>query len=106
MSCRIDRVVAGDDLVVLYLSGRITAQELDMLRDLLGQEPGAVAICLKNVLLVDRDVVKLLASSEDNGIELRNCPAYIREWIARERVLTDGNRLDRGTGAREDVEDV
>ena len=27
----------------------------------------------------------LLALSEANGIELRHCPAYIREWITRER---------------------
>jgi len=106
MSCRIDRLVAGDHLVVLCISGRIRAQDLDMLRDLLGRESGAVAIDLKGVLLVDCEVVKLLALSEANGIELRNCPAYIREWIARERAQTDANRSDLGTGAREDIEDV
>jgi hypothetical protein len=86
MSCRIDRVVSGEDLVVFRVSGRITAQELGMLQDLLRQESGAVAIDLKDVLLVDREAVKLLASTEFNGLELRNCPAYIREWITRERV--------------------
>jgi hypothetical protein len=29
--------------------------------------------------------VKLLALTEARGVELRNCPAYIREWIERER---------------------
>jgi len=106
MSCRIDRLVGEDHLVVLCISGRIRAQDLDMLRDLLGQESGAVAIDLKSVLLVDREVIKLLAFSEANGIELRNCPAYIREWIARERAQTDANRSEQGTAAREDVEDV
>ena len=106
MSCRIDRLIAGDHLVVLCISGRIRAQDLDMLRDLLRQESGAVAIDLKGVLLVDREVVKLLALSEANGIELRNCPAYIREWVARERAQTDANRSEQGTAAREDVEDV
>ena len=77
-----------------------------MLRDLLGQESGAVAIDLKSVLLVDREVIKLLAFSEANGIELRNCPAYIREWVAREKAQTDANRSEQGTAAREDVEDV
>jgi hypothetical protein len=86
MSCRIDRVASGEDLVVFRVSGRITAQELGMLQDLLRQESGAVAIDLKDVLLVDREAVKLLASTEFNGLELRNCPAYIREWITRERV--------------------
>jgi hypothetical protein len=30
-------------------------------------------------------MMKLLAINEANGIELRHCPAYIREWIRRER---------------------
>jgi hypothetical protein len=86
MSCRIDRRVTDDDLVLLCISGRITAEDLDMLRDVLAGESGAVAIDLGNVLLVDRDVVKLLITWEANGVELRNCPAYIREWIAREKA--------------------
>ena len=86
MSCRIDRNVVGEDLVILCISGRIAAQDVDMLRGLLEQETGAVAIDLKNVLLADREAVKLLAVCESNGTELRNCPAYIREWITRERA--------------------
>jgi hypothetical protein len=35
--------------------------------------------------LADRDAVTLLARTEGNGIELRHCPAYIREWVTRER---------------------
>src|SRR5262245_3522224 len=86
MSCRIDRQVTDEGLVILCISGRITAKDLDMLRDLLAAETGAVAIDLGNVLLVDRDVVKLLMISEGNGVELRNCPGYVREWIAREKA--------------------
>ena len=44
-----------------------------------------VAIELAEIELVDRDAVKLLALAEANGIELRHCPAYIREWMTRER---------------------
>jgi hypothetical protein len=29
--------------------------------------------------------MKLLAINEAKGIELRHCPAYVREWITRER---------------------
>src|SRR6266851_487811 len=106
MTCRVDRIVSGDHLVVLCISGRITGQDLDMLRDLLGLENGAVAIDFKGVLLVDREVAKFLAVSEANGIELRNCPAYIREWVARERAQTHEEQSNQGTGAREDIEDV
>jgi len=88
MSCRIDRLVSGANLIVLRISGGITGENVDMLRDLLGQERDTVAIDLKDVLLVDREAVKLLASSEANGIELRNCPAYIREWVEREKAQT------------------
>jgi hypothetical protein len=39
---------------------------------------------LKEVKLVDRDVVSFLAGCEAKGVKLVNCPAYIREWIERE----------------------
>ena len=90
MSCRIDRVVIREDLDVLCISGRITGDDVDMLRGVLEQEPSGFAIDLKNVLLVDREAVRLLALREANGTELRNCPPYIREWVTRERVETKG----------------
>jgi hypothetical protein len=86
MSCRIDRVVSAEHLVVLFISGRITGEHVDMLRGVLEQELRGFAIDLKHVLLVDREAVKLLALRETNGTELRNCPPYIREWVTRERA--------------------
>jgi hypothetical protein len=46
---------------------------------------GRLALNLTEITFLDREAVRLL--SEANGIELRNCPAYIREWVAKERVL-------------------
>ena len=87
--------------MILCTSGRITAQDVDMLRDLLDQEKSAVAIDLKDVLLVDREAVKLLARRESNGVELRNCPAYIREWVTRERAGARAREVEaRGSTAR------
>ena len=86
MSCRIDRVVTAENLVVLSISGRITEGHVDMLRGVMEQESGGFAIDLKNVLLVDREAVKLLALSESNGTQLRNCSPYIREWLNKERA--------------------
>jgi hypothetical protein len=74
----------AEDYVILRISGRITGEDLNVLRVSLEQERRA-AIDLKDILLVDREVVKLLALCESNGNELRNCPLYIREWITRER---------------------
>jgi hypothetical protein len=86
MTYRIDRVVIGQHHVILRISGRITGEDANVLRALLEEEEGrAAAIDLKDILLVDREVVKLLALCESNGNELRNCPMYIREWITRER---------------------
>jgi hypothetical protein len=87
MSCRIDRVVGRDGSVVLCVSGRITRQDLDTLRNSIEQEASVVAIDLKNVVLVDREIVKFLAQKL-NGTALRNCPPYIREWVTRERAET------------------
>ena len=70
--------------VVLRISGRIAGEDLEVLRTAL-EEGRVVAIDLAEVELVDRDAVKLLALTEANGIELRHCPAYIREWVTRER---------------------
>ena len=83
MTCRIDRVLIEQD-VVLRISGRISGEDLDVLRTAL-EEGRVVAIDLTEVELVDRDAVKVLARTERNGIELRHCPAYIREWVTRER---------------------
>lgn len=71
--------------MVFRVSGRIQAEHVDTLRELLGREKDGVAIDLTEVILVDREAVRLLAISEADGIEIRNCPAYIREWISRER---------------------
>ena len=103
MTCRIDRIVVEQDMVVLRISGRITGQDADMLRALLEQETSAVAIDLKHVLLVDHEAVKLLALHQSKGAELRNCPAYVREWVTRERrIRRRGTRDRRG----EDIEDA
>ena len=58
--------------------------------ELLRQESVALAIDLKNVSVVDRDAVQLLALTEYNGTKLRNCPKYVREWVTRERAEIRG----------------
>jgi hypothetical protein len=104
MSCRIDRVVTAEDLVVLHVSGRITGEDVDMLQALLDGERHAVAVDLKHVLLLDREVVKFLALRESNGTEIRNCPPYIREWVTRERAEAKAGWPEQGMKGREDIE--
>ena len=91
MTCKIDRLVVGGDVAILCISGQIIGQDVDLLRALLEQETRAPVLDLKDVVLVDREAVQLLAARESNGTELRNCPAYIREWITRERMDTNAS---------------
>ena len=97
MAFRIDRLTTERDFVVLRISGRITQDDVTVLRAAIDQERGALAIDLAEVGLVDRDTVNLLAFSEGRGIELRNCPAYIREWIDREQAQTPRDASEPGT---------
>ena len=81
---KILRSTNGD--VVFTVSGRLDADNISELSTLLAAEPtGRRAVLdLKDVVLVDRDTVRFLRAREHDGIALRNCPPYIREWIARE----------------------
>src|SRR5258707_5249381 len=75
MTCRIDRLVTDDDRVIFSISGRVTVEDLDVLRDALARETRPVAaVDLKNVLLIDRNAVTFMLVAEENGVELRNCP--------------------------------
>ena len=98
MTWRIDRVVGSDDVVALCISGRITKQEVDTLRNAIETEASAVAIDLKHVVLVDQEAVKFFAHRERNGTVLRNCPPYIREWVTRERA-----EMMRASGVLDDA---
>jgi hypothetical protein len=78
---------------VFVLSGRIEAEELEELQRLLDSERGAkrVALNLRDIQLVSKEVVRFLARCEQEGLLLEHCPAYIVEWIRRERQdLTTG----------------
>jgi hypothetical protein len=43
-----------------------------------------VLLDLSDLTLVDQGVVSFLKRSEAGGIELKNCPAYVREWMKQE----------------------
>ena len=71
--------------VVLRISGRIDAEHLSELRACLLRHGPSVVLDLDEVRLVDVGVVRFLARCEAEGMELRNCSRYIREWMGRER---------------------
>jgi hypothetical protein len=84
MTCRIDQLSTERGLV-LSISGQIAAEDLEVVRTALDGRC-VVAIELSELELVNRDAVRLLAEAEAEGIGLRSCPAYIREWITNERT--------------------
>jgi hypothetical protein len=43
-----------------------------------------IVLELKDVGVVDRDVVCFFVCCEADGVKLENCPSYIREWMERE----------------------
>jgi anti-anti-sigma regulatory factor len=83
---RIQRTASGE--IVFTVSGRMHSQNLAELKNLIDAEAAGhrIVLDLKELILVDRDAVRLLKRYESNGIELRNCSAYIRQWITREKA--------------------
>ena len=82
---KITRAANGE--VVFTLSGRMDAENVAEMKALFGSEPKGrrIVLDLKDLTLVDRDAVSFLQRCETDSIKLKNCPAYIREWITRER---------------------
>lgn len=82
---KIQRLANGE--VVFTLSGRMDAEQTVVLKTLFRDEAEGrqIVLDLKDLTLVDRDAVQFLKRCESDSIKLRNCPAYIREWIERER---------------------
>ena len=79
---------AVEGFVVFTLSGRIQMEHLGHLEELFEGEAveHSVVLDLKEVRLVEREAVMFLTRCEADGIRLDNCPAYIREWIEKERL--------------------
>jgi hypothetical protein len=70
----------------LRLSGRIQSDFIASIRSAMGDGCARKILDLSEVTLVDVGVIRFLISCEDEGIELEECPLYVREWILRERA--------------------
>ena len=87
MTCKIDRVLTPEGFIVLRVSGRVDRTHVEALSELTEKEKTTkgLAIDLTEVTVVSLEAVRALTTIEASGIELRNCPAYVREWISRVR---------------------
>ena len=69
----------------LRLSGRIQSDQIASIRSEMDHTCATKILDLTEVTLVDLGVVRFLITCEDEGIELVQCPPYVREWMIRER---------------------
>ena len=84
MTLRIERSVRKE-IMVFTLSGRMKAEEVAELKALFATDHRSIVLDLRDVRLADRDAVKFLRDCEADGMKLENCPAYVREWMNREK---------------------
>ena len=86
MVFRIETAARGRFRVVLP-SGRIKKEAIAELKRLCDLQPEKldVVVDLKDVTLVDREVIRFFMRCEADGVTLENCTPYIREWMEREK---------------------
>jgi hypothetical protein len=84
MTLRIERS-ARQRFTVFALSGRFEAEHVAELRQLFDHDYRDIILDLRDLRLADRDAVRFLRRCEADGMTLENCPAYIRQWIGREK---------------------
>ena len=70
----------------LRLIGRVQSNHIASIQSVMSDDCARKILDLSEVTLVDLEVVRFLISCEDEGIELVQCPPYVREWILRERA--------------------
>jgi hypothetical protein len=82
---RIQRSANGQ--VIFTLSGQLDEEQIAALERLIGSEAKGshIVLDLRDLTLVGRDSVSFLNRCETDGIELKNCGGYVREWITRQR---------------------
>jgi anti-anti-sigma regulatory factor len=99
MTLKIQRLVERMT-VVFALTGRVQAEQVPELEALLGSESSErdIVLDLRHVKLVDRDAVQFLATIEKAGTELRNCSAYVREWITQEKNAMQRKEIRNAAG--------
>ncbi len=69
----------------LLLSGRIQSDRIACIRSAMNDGCARKILDLSDVTLVDVVVVRFLIRCEEEGVELAQCPPYVREWMLRER---------------------
>jgi hypothetical protein len=72
--------------IILRLIGRVRFNCIEELRQRIENQKSHTVLDLAEVDLIDLQSIRFLRECQDRKIELRNCSAYVLEWIRRERV--------------------
>jgi hypothetical protein len=82
---RIQRWANGE--VVFTLSGQMDEEAIAELETLMNLETNGrrMVLDLKDLTLVNEAAITFFVRCEANSITLKNCPAYVREWINAKR---------------------
>jgi anti-anti-sigma regulatory factor len=86
MTFRIDRLVSEEDHIVFHVCGRVDIECLNTLKELIEAENVKIVLDLSEVTLAGCDAAVFFAVCELKGIELRNCPAFLRGWVDKEGI--------------------
>ena len=84
MTFRIERS-ARQGLSVFTLSGRMEAEQVAELTAVFDRGYRDIILDLREMRLADRAAVRFLRTCELEGVKIENCPAYVREWMDREK---------------------
>ena len=82
---KIEKDVNGS-VANLRLIGRIQSDAIACIRRAMDDGSVCKIFDVSEVTLVDLGVIRFLISCEDEGIELAQCPPWVREWMLCERA--------------------
>jgi hypothetical protein len=82
---KIGRTANGE--VVFTVSGRMDSGSIAELERVFRSEANGchMTLDLKDLTLANQDAINFLERCEAGGITLKNCPAYVREWIMSQK---------------------
>jgi hypothetical protein len=103
---KIDIETQGSQAARVRLTGKLSSDylpELERLVDGAIESGRRVGFDLDAVTLADRAAVAFLAQRTGRDIGIERCPAFLREWIRREAILTQPSTQLRSLESRDNA---
>ena len=69
----------------IHLIGHFQSEHVEELKKQLQENGPQFVLDLKEVTLVDVEVVRFLGTCKADGVKIVNCSRYIQKWMAQER---------------------